>query len=121
LLRTYKAPCENDRVKEAYDCIPNCEVGAVKSTRKHASVTEALVCDLLVAFEPKVQEVKHLCDDRSRGLREISAGTGMKYCKSCLQMTKHSQGKRVLGASKVIWYTKRCKQDPLRGTVELER
>jgi hypothetical protein len=68
LLKTYIESCENDKVKEGDICVPNFEVGTVKSTRKHASVAEVLVRDLLVAFEPKVEEVKHLCDDRCRGL-----------------------------------------------------
>lgn len=93
---------ENDEAKEADICISNFEVGTVKSTRKHASVAEALVCNLLVAFEPKVQEVKHLGDNRCRGLREISAGTGMRHGKSCSQIMKHSQGERVFSISKVI-------------------
>lgn len=102
MLRTYIESCENNRVKEADICVPNCEVGTVKSTRKHASVAEVLVRYLLVAFEPKVKEVKHLCDDRCRGLREISAGTGVRHGKSCPQRMKHSQGERIFSTSEVI-------------------
>lgn len=69
------ASCKIDWVEEeAKIRVPNFEITIVKGARKRASVAETLVSDLLVAIKAKIKKVKHLCDDGSGGLREISKG-----------------------------------------------
>lgn len=72
--------------EEAEIEVPNFEVSTIKGARKHPSVAESLASHLLVPVKPKVEKVKHLCDDGSSGLREISKGSGMKNSNSCAQI-----------------------------------
>ena len=88
-------------VQEAEVRVPNFEIGIFKGMQKHVSVAETLISDPLVAIKPKIEKVKHLCDDGSCGLREISKGIGMRH-RNYFSQIKRLQSERVLGAPKVV-------------------